>query len=94
MRSGIKSHLSKLEAAAGEPPSLFEDMTADELRAYIIEKGESLLACDDISEEHRAWVKQVFIAHTSSNGVVDWDALRRVAAPSDLLRPKGRNGCN
>ena len=84
MKYGIKSRLAKLEAAAPEPPSPFDDMTADELRVYIIDEAKSLLACHGISEEHRAWVKQILIAHTGANGIVDWEVLRRVAVPRDL----------
>jgi hypothetical protein len=85
MKHGIKSRLAKLEAAAPELPSPFDGMTADELRAWLLDEAEKLIACDDISEEHRAWVEQILIAHTGSNGVVDWDALADVAMPRDLL---------
>jgi hypothetical protein len=79
MRSGIKSRLSKLEAAAGEPPSSFEDMTADELRTWISDEAGRLLICEDIAEEHRAWLKRLQAACT-----IDWTTLAAVAMPSDL----------
>jgi hypothetical protein len=80
MRSGIKSRLSKLEAAAGEPPSPFDDMTADELRIWIPDEAERLLICDDISGDHRAWLTQILAAHSSG----DPGALTCVAIPRDL----------
>jgi hypothetical protein len=58
----------------------FDGMTADELRAHILDEAERLLACDDISEEHRAWLKQLLVAHSSG----DPGALMRVAIPGDL----------
>ena len=54
MKNGIKSRLLRLEAAAGELPSPFDDMTADELRVWLLDEAERLVACDDISEEHSA----------------------------------------
>ena len=59
MRSAIKSRLSRLEAAAGDPPSPFDDMTADELRTWILDEAGRLLICEDIAEEHRAWLKRL-----------------------------------
>jgi hypothetical protein len=38
MKGGIKSRLAKLEDASGEPPSPFDGMMADGLRAWILEK--------------------------------------------------------
>jgi hypothetical protein len=84
MKSGIKTRLAKLEAAAPEPPSPFDGMTADELRAWLLDEAERLLACDDISEEHRAWLKQLLVAGTASNGVVNWNAITSVDIPLDL----------
>jgi hypothetical protein len=55
-------------------------MTADELSAWLLDKAERLLACDDISEEHRAWLKRLLVAHSSG----DPGALMRVAIPRDL----------
>lgn len=80
MKSGIKTRLAKLEATAPEPPMPFDGMTADELRAWVLDEAERLLACDDISEEHRAWLKQLLVAHSSG----DPGALMRVAIPRDL----------
>jgi hypothetical protein len=80
MKSGIKTRLAKLEATAPEPPMPWDGMTADELSAWLLDKAERLLACDDISEEHRAWLKRLLVAHSSG----DPGALMRVAIPRDL----------
>ena len=79
MKSGIKSRLAKLEAAAGEPPLPFDDMTADELRTWIPDEAGRLLICEDIAEEYRAWLKRLQAA-----GTIDWTTLAEVAMPSDL----------
>lgn len=80
MKSSIKSRLAKLEAAAGEPPPRFDDMPEDELLAWLLDEAERFVACDDISDEHRAWLKQILEAHASG----DPGALTRVAIPHDL----------
>jgi hypothetical protein len=79
MKNGIKSRLLRLEAAASEPPSPFDDMTADELRTWIPDEAGRLLICEDISEEHRAWLKRLQAA-----GAVDWTTLADVTMPRDL----------
>jgi hypothetical protein len=42
MKGGIKSRLAKLEAASGGPPSPFDAMMADGLRAWILDEAEKL----------------------------------------------------
>jgi hypothetical protein len=59
MQSGMKMRLARLEAAASERPSPFDDMTADELRTWLLDEAERLLTCGDIAEEHRAWLGQI-----------------------------------
>jgi hypothetical protein len=81
MQSGMKVRLARLEAAAPERPSPFDDMTADELRTWIPDEAERLLICEDISEEHRAWLKQILVAQASG----DRGGLTRVVIPRDLL---------
>jgi hypothetical protein len=68
-----------MEASAPEPPSPFDGMTADELRAWILDEAESLITCDDISEAHRAWLKQFLSGYP--------DSLMSMAVPRDLLGP-------
>jgi hypothetical protein len=39
MKAGINSRLAKIEAAAGEPRSPLDDMTAVELRAWVLDQA-------------------------------------------------------
>jgi hypothetical protein len=83
VKINIRTRLAKLEAAVPDPPNQWEGMTADELREWILNEGERLMACTDISEEHRAWLRQMLAAHSSG----DLGAVTRVAIPRDLLDP-------
>ena len=83
MKSNIQARLAKLEAATPEPPKQWEGMTADELREWIPNEAERLMTCTNISEEHRAWLGQILVAHSSD----DLGSLTRLAIPPDLLGP-------
>jgi hypothetical protein len=56
-------------------------MMADELRAWILDEAEKLVVLDDVSDQHRDWLRRILV--TSS--LDDPGALERVAIPHDLL---------
>jgi hypothetical protein len=68
MNRNLGNRIEKLEALVSERPSPIDGMTISELTVFILQECSALLACDDISEEYRIWLKKLQVAGAASNG--------------------------